>query len=137
MFFDKVDIKPINGNRDDEPLKLDDLLNYDYIDEDILEEYGSQFEEEELKEIEELENEITEQTTIVRHCNTTDDCYKIYRDSTVECVPQINTAKGIKTHSSSSGICKQQGCKRNNDNCYHGELCIKNNCVPVSEVKYN
>ena len=113
---------------------LDDLINYDFHAEEYYEEYGSPSEVESLKEIEELENEITENTTDARHCNTTDDCYKIYRDATVECVVPTTTSNGrnLKT---SFGICKRQGCKRRNDNCYHGELCIKNNCVPVSEVK--
>ena len=80
-----------------------------------------------------MEIEIIENTTNVRHCNTSDDCYKIYRDVNMECVTQTTSVQK-RSHGTSFGICKYPGCKRNNDNCYHGELCIKNNCVPVSEV---
>ena len=119
-----------------EHVDFDDLSEYNYYNEDRYEEYGSELEEENTREIEELENEIAENTTNVRHCNTTDDCYKIYRDTTIECVSLENKSQRQR-HQPSYGICKNQGCRRNNDNCYQGELCIKNNCVPVSEVERN
>ena len=85
-------------------------------------------------DIQEQENEIAEITSVVKHCTTTKDCYKIFRDRTVECVLPINH-KAFDQANNSLGRCERKGCERNNDNCYHGELCIKNRCVPVSEVR--
>ena len=79
-------------------------------------------------------NSGTETTSNVRHCNSTKDCYKIFRDTTIECVLPIHNVKPV-TKNNSYGTCQARGCQRNNDNCYHGELCIKNRCVPVSEVR--
>ena len=84
--------------------------------------------------MEDLENEIAENTSNVRHCNAAEDCYKIFKDFTIECVVPSNPVATMKGKGS-YGRCKHQGCKRNNDNCYSGELCIRNRCVPVSEVK--
>ena len=86
------------------------------------------------KEVDELENDIAENTTNVRHCNTTEDCYNIFRDPTIKCVVPSNLGT-IKTREDSYGTCQHQGCHRSNNNCYAGELCIKNRCVPVSEVR--
>ena len=80
------------------------------------------------------ENAIAEMTSIVQHCTTTKDCYKIFRDRTVECVLPRNH-KALDQANNSLGRCERKGCERNNDNCYHGELCIKDRCVPVSEVR--
>ena len=96
-------------------------------------EYGHDTETHQYREVEELEIEIAENTTNIRHCNTTNDCYKIFRDHKVECV-RSSTFSAIKHKEGSSGTCQRQGCQRNNDNCYQGELCIKNHCVPVSQV---
>ena len=132
-FFFKTGTKQGSGLVLSESTKLDNQINYDFYEEDYYEEYEGPLEVKNLKEIQELEIEITENTTNVRHCNTSDDCYKIYRDANMECVTQATSAQK-SSHGTSFGICKYPGCKRNNDNCYHGELCIKNNCVPVSEV---
>ena len=88
----------------------------------------------EATDIQEQENEIAEMTSIVEHCTTTKDCYKIFRDRTVECVLPRNH-KALDQANNSLRICERKGCERNNDNCYLGELCIKNRCVPVSEVR--
>ena len=85
-------------------------------------------------DIKEQENEIAEMTSIVQHCAATKDCYKIFRDRTVECVLPGNH-KALDQENYSYGKCERNGCQRNNDNCYHGELCIKDRCVPTSEVR--